>query len=73
MNIWVGLMSLIKYLVPGFTLNIKLSKRVINCTPEHKILSTKGYIEAKNLGHRGLIASDILKEISKTIKQYECN
>ena len=32
-----------------------------------------GDINAENLGHRGLIASDILKEISKTIKKYECN
>jgi superfamily II DNA or RNA helicase/intein/homing endonuclease len=38
-------------------IKIKLSKRVINCTPEHKILSTKGYVEANKLKIGDLIIS----------------
>ena len=36
-------------------IKIKLSKKVINCTPEHKILTTKGYIEANKLNKGDLI------------------
>jgi len=36
-------------------IKIKLSKKVINCTPEHKILTTKGYIEANKLNEGDLI------------------
>ena len=36
-------------------IKIKLSKKVINCTPEHKILTTKGYIEANKLNEGHLI------------------
>ena len=38
-------------------IKINLSKRVINCTPEHKILTTKGYIEANKLNEGDLIIS----------------
>ena len=38
-------------------IKIKMSKRIINCTPEHKILTTKGYVEAKNLKIGNLILS----------------
>lgn len=36
---------------------VKMSKRVINCTPEHKILTTNGYVEAKNLTTNSLVIS----------------
>ena len=38
-------------------IKIKLSKKVINCTPEHKILTTKGYVEANKLNEGDLIIS----------------
>ena len=38
-------------------IKIKMSKRVINCTPEHKILTTKGYIKANELIEGNLIIS----------------
>jgi len=38
-------------------IQIKLSKRIINCTPEHKILTTKGYIEGNKLKPGNLIIS----------------
>ena len=38
-------------------IKINLSKRVINCTPEHKILTTKGYVEANKLNEGDLIIS----------------
>jgi superfamily II DNA or RNA helicase len=38
-------------------IKIKLSKKVINCTPEHKILTTGGYIEANKLNEGDLIIS----------------
>jgi superfamily II DNA or RNA helicase len=38
-------------------IKIKMSKKVINCTPEHKILTTKGYIEANKLKEGDLIVS----------------
>ena len=38
-------------------IKIKMSKRVINCTPEHKILTTKGYIKANELIEGNLIVS----------------
>ena len=38
-------------------IKIKMSKRVINCTPEHKILTDKGYIEANKLNIGDLIIS----------------
>jgi len=36
---------------------IKMSNKVINCTPEHKILSVNGYIEANKLKKGDLIIS----------------
>lgn len=36
-------------------IKIKLSKKVINCTPKHKILTTKGYVEANKLNEGDLI------------------
>jgi len=38
-------------------IKIKMSKRVINCTPEHKILTKNGYIEANKLKIGDLIIS----------------
>ena len=38
-------------------IKIKLSKKVINCTPEHKILTTKGYIKANELNGGDLVIS----------------
>jgi superfamily II DNA or RNA helicase len=38
-------------------IKIKMSKKVINCTPEHKILTTKGYVKANNLVIGDLIMS----------------
>ena len=38
-------------------IKIKMSKKVINCTQEHKILTTKGYVKAKNLVIGDLIMS----------------
>ena len=38
-------------------IKIKMSKRVINCTPEHKILTKNGYIEANKLKIDDLIIS----------------
>ena len=38
-------------------IKISMSKRVINCTPEHKILTIDGYVEAKNLNIGDLILS----------------
>ena len=38
-------------------IKIKLSKKVINCTPEHKILTTKGYVKAKELNEGDLVIS----------------
>ena len=38
-------------------IKINLSKRVIKCTPEHKILTTKGYVEANKLNEGDLIIS----------------
>ena len=38
-------------------IKIKCSKRIIRCTPNHKILTTKGYIEAQNLTNNSLIIS----------------
>ena len=38
-------------------IKISMSKRVINCTPEHKILTIDGYVEAKNLSIGDLILS----------------
>ena len=38
-------------------IKIKLSKKVINCTPEHKILTTKGYIKANELNEGDLVIS----------------
>jgi len=38
-------------------IKIKMSKKVINCTPEHKILTTKGYIKACELEEGDLIMS----------------
>jgi superfamily II DNA or RNA helicase len=38
-------------------IKIKMSKRVINCTPEHKILTKNGYIEANKLKVGDLIIS----------------
>lgn len=38
-------------------IKIKMSKRIINCTPEHKILTTKGYIEGNKLQPGYLIIS----------------
>ena len=38
-------------------IRIKMSKKVINCTPEHKILTTKGYIKANALIKGSLIIS----------------
>ena len=38
-------------------IKIKMSKKVINCTPEHKILTTKGYIKANELTEDSLIIS----------------
>lgn len=38
-------------------IKIKLSKRIINCTPEHKILTTKGYVEGNKLQPGHLIVS----------------
>jgi len=38
-------------------LKVKLSKRVINCTPDHKILTTKGYIKAKDLTNKDFVIS----------------
>lgn len=36
---------------------VKLSKRVIKCTPEHKILTVNGYVEAKNLTTDSIVIS----------------
>lgn len=38
-------------------IKIKMSKRIINCTPEHKILTTKGYVEGNKLQPGNLIIS----------------
>ena len=38
-------------------IKIKLSKKVINCTPEHKILTTKGYLKANELKEGDLVIS----------------
>ena len=38
-------------------IKIKMSKREINCTPEHKILTINGYIEANKLKKGDLIVS----------------
>jgi len=38
-------------------IKIKMSKRVINCTPEHKILTAHGYVEANKLREGDLIVS----------------
>jgi len=38
-------------------IKIKMSKRVINCTPEHKILTINGYTEANKLKEGDLIVS----------------
>ena len=38
-------------------IKIKMSKKIINCTPEHKILTTKGYVEANKLNEGDLIIS----------------
>ena len=38
-------------------IKIKMSKKVINCTPEHKILTTKGYKRANRLNEGDLIIS----------------
>ena len=38
-------------------IKIKMSKRVINCTPEHKILTRSGYVEANKLKEGDLIIS----------------
>ena len=38
-------------------IKIKMSKKVINCTPEHKILTVNGYIEANKLKIGDLIIS----------------
>lgn len=38
-------------------IKIKMSKKVINCTPEHKILTTKGYVKANELTEGSLIIS----------------
>ena len=40
-------------------IKIKLSKKVINCTPEHKILTTKGYVKAKELNEGDLVILNI--------------
>jgi superfamily II DNA or RNA helicase len=50
-------------------IKIKMSKRTINCTPEHKILTINGYIEANKLKLGDLIISKYDKNISK--KNYE--
>ena len=38
-------------------IKIKCSKRIIRCTPNHKILTTKGYIPAEKLTTKSLIIS----------------
>ena len=38
-------------------IKIKMSKKVINCTPEHKILTAKGYVKANRLKEGDLIIS----------------
>jgi len=38
-------------------IKVKMSKRIINCTPEHKILTTKGYVEGNKLQPGDLIVS----------------
>ena len=48
-------------------IKIKMSKRTINCTPEHKILTINGYIEANKLKLGDLIISKYDKNISKKI------
>ena len=54
-------------------IKIKMSKKVINCTLEHKILTTKGYVQANNLVIGDLIMSKYDNNhqdniISKSIK-----
>ena len=48
-------------------IKINLSKKVINCTPEHKILTTKGYVEANKLNEGDLIISKYDKNHIDTI------
>ena len=38
-------------------IKIKMFKRIIHCTPEHKILTTKGYVEGNKLQSGNLIIS----------------
>ena len=45
-------------------IKIKMSKRTINCTPEHKILTINGYIEANKLKLGDLIISKYDKNIN---------
>ena len=48
-------------------IKIKMSKKVINCTPEHKILTVNGYIEANKLKIGDLIISKYDKHIDNII------
>ena len=54
-------------------IKIKMSKKVINCTPEHKILTVNGYIEANKLKIGDLIISKYDKTHIDNIISYGLN